>query len=281
MKKVFYILLFALLILFSSCGIIGVESNTSTNDKLMVSILDVGQGDAILIRTKENKFILIDSGSNSVKEILMNKLNENGVKDIDVLIATHPHEDHIGNMDDVIKNFNIKEIYMPKVTTNTKTFINMMNEIKNKNLKIKTAKSGIKFNVGDVEVEFLAPNSSYYEDLNDYSAVVKLKYGNNTFLFMGDAEKFSESEILKRGFDVKADVIKLGHHGSSSSSSEEFIRTVDPKFAVISVGKDNSYGHPHKETMLLMKKYGIKVLRTDEAGDVVFLSDGLNLEIKK
>lgn len=281
MKKILSIIIMSLILLFTGCTGLKVEQSNNIERNLIISVFDVGQGDAILIQTPNNKNILIDAGPNSARDSLIGKLNRNRVKDIEVLISTHPHEDHIGNMDDVIKNYNIKDIYMPKVTTNTKTFINMMEEIKKKNIKIKTAKAGIKFNVDGLDFEFLAPNENFYEELNNYSIVVRVKYGEKAFLFMGDAEKLSEGEILKRGYDVKADVIKLGHHGSSSSSSTQFIKKVNPKYAVISVGKDNSYGHPHRETISLLNKLGIKYYRTDVVGDVVFESDGHSFWIKK
>ncbi|WP_291964843.1 ComEC/Rec2 family competence protein [Caloramator sp.] len=281
MKRILSCLIIIFTLFFTGCIESNIEQSNNIEKYLKVIVLDVGQGDSILIQTPNRKNILIDAGPNSVRDSFLNKLNKSKVKDIEVLISTHPHEDHIGNMDDVIKNYNINNIFMPKVTTNTKTFINMMEEIKKKNIKIKTAKAGVKFNVDGVEFELLAPNGNYYEELNNYSAVVRVKYKNSAFLFMGDAEKLSEGEILKKGYDVGADVIKLGHHGSSSSSSVQFIKKVNPQYAVISVGKDNSYGHPHRETISLLNKLRIKYFRTDEVGDIIFETDGYNLWTKK
>lgn len=281
MKRILSCLIIIFTLFFTGCIESNIEPSNNIEKYLKVIVLDVGQGDSILIQTPNRKNILIDSGSNSVRESFLNKLDKNKVRDIEVLISTHPHEDHIGNMDDVIKNYNINNIYMPKVTTNTKTFISMMEEIKKKNIKIKPAKAGIKFDVDGVEFELLAPNENYYEELNNYSVVVRVKYKSRAFLFMGDAEKLSEGEILKKGYEVGADVIKLGHHGSSSSSSVQFIKKVNPKYAVISVGKDNSYGHPHRETISLLNKLRIKYFRTDEVGDIIFETDGYNLWTKK
>lgn len=270
------ITIFLIILDFSGCVEIGVDNRV--DNRLMVSVLDVGQGDAILIKTPKGKFVLIDSGPNSQREEFEKKLKQNNVDRFEVVIATHPHEDHIGNMDDVFKNYDVENVYMPKVITTTKTFQNMMQEIKNKNLKIKTAKSGIKFNLDGVDFEFLAPNSENYENLNNYSIVVKVTYEKNRFLLMGDAEKLSEEEIIKKGFDISADVIKIGHHGSSSSTSEKFIKQVNPAFAVISLGKDNTFGHPHRETMNLLNRYNLKTMRTDYHGDVNFFSDGENIK---
>ncbi|MCX7694746.1 MAG: MBL fold metallo-hydrolase, partial [Caloramator sp.] len=241
MKRFFTaILAFIFILSFSGCFEVGVDNRI--DNQLMVSVLDVGQGDAILVKTPKGKFILVDSGPNAQREEFEKKLKKNGVDRFEVVIATHPHEDHIGNMDDVFRNFDVSNIYMPKVVTTTKTFQNMMNEIKNKNLKIKTAKAGIKFNLDGVDFEFLAPNSDSYESLNNYSVVVKITYGKNKFLLMGDAEKLSEEEILNKGFDVSADVIKIGHHGSYTATSENLIKKVNPTVAVLSLGKDNPFG---------------------------------------
>lgn len=277
MKRFFTaILAFIFILSFSGCFEVGVDNRI--DNQLMVSVLDVGQGDAILVKTSKGKFILVDSGPNAQREEFEKKLKKNGVDRFEVVIATHPHEDHIGNMDDVFKNFDVSNIYMPKVVTTTKTFQNMMNEIKNKNLKIKTAKAGIKFNLDGVDFEFLAPNSDSYESLNNYSVVVKITYGKNKFLLMGDAEKLSEEEIINKGFDVSADVIKIGHHGSYTATSENLIKKVNPTVAVLSLGKDNPFGHPHKETMNLLNKYNLKIMRTDYHGDVNFYSDGENIK---
>lgn len=168
---------------------------------------------------------------------------------LDYVIATHPHEDHIGSMDDVINNIRVGTFYSPKVTTTTKTYENMITALKSKNLKLTLPKVGDALTIGNATLTFLAPNSDRYEDLNNYSIVVKLKYGNNSFIFMGDAEDVSEGEILQKQLDIQADVLKVGHHASHSSTTQAFLDKVNPKYAVISCGKDNDYGHPHKETL--------------------------------
>lgn len=253
----------------------GVEPDKS---HLNIHFIDVSQADSILITTPDNKTMLIDAGNNEDGYDIVRYIKNMGIDTIDVLVGTHPHEDHIGGMDNVIDSFKIGSFYMPKVASNTKTYEDVLDAAESKGLRIIAARGGMNIDFSDnVNVEVLAPNSMKYDDLNNYSIVIKLTYKDNSFLFMGDAEKESENEILSRGYDIMADLIKIGHHGSSSSTSEKFIQAVSPKYAVISVGKGNDYGHPHKETMGLLKKYGISVYRTDECGTVVASSDGVNI----
>lgn len=177
-------------------------------------------------------------------------------------------------MDDVIKAFNIGTFYAPKATANTKTFSNMINALKSKNIQITVPKVGDTVTIGNATLTFLAPNSAKYEDLNNYSIVCKLKYGNNSFIFMGDAEDISEGEILQKQLDIQADILKVGHHGSHSSTTQAFLDKVNPKYAVISCGKDNDYGHPHKETIDKLNAKNINVFRTDLEGTIIATSNG-------
>ena len=163
---------------------------------------------------------------------------------------------------------------MPKRTATTKTFEDVINAIKSKGLKVTTPTPGKSFKLGQATCTILAPNGSGYEDVNNESIVIKLTFGSNSFLFTGDAEDVSEKEMLSKGYDLKADVLKIGHHGSSSSTSQEFLNKVNPKYAVVSVGKGNSYGHPHKENMDRLKAKNISVYRTDECGTIVAISNG-------
>jgi len=242
---------------------------------IKIHYIDVGQGDSELIQIGD-KNILIDAGTSDKKAL--NYLKSIGITRIDYAIATHPHEDHIGSMDDVAKAFDIGTFYAPKATNTTKTFENLVNSLKNKNLKMTVPKSGDTLTIGDATLTFLAPNSEKYEDLNNYSIVVKLKYGNNSFIFMGDAEDISEGEILQKQLDVQADVIKVGHHGSHSSTTQAFLDKVNPKYAVISCEKGNDYGHPHKETLTKLNAKNINVFRTDINGTIIATSDGNNMK---
>lgn len=247
---------------------------TNSENTMKVSYIDVGQGDSILVQVN-GKNLLIDAGPNDSTDKLMSYLNKQNIKKLDFIVATHPHEDHIGAMDTVIKKYNIGEFYAPKKMTTTKTFENMITALKSKNIKINTAAAGVSLDLGkNVRCEMISPNGKDYENLNNYSAAIKITYGNSKFLFMGDAEKLSEKEILNKNYDISSDVLKLGHHGSSSSSSKAFLDKVSPKIAIISCGKNNDYGHPHKETLEEMKKRNIQVYRTDIDGSIVLISDG-------
>lgn len=259
--------------LLAGCAINSGLSNTEF-DGLKVHYIDVGQGDSILIQVN-NKNILIDAGTGESTPKLISYLKNQNIKGFDYVIATHPHEDHIGGMADVIKDFNVSKFYMPKKVADTKVFLNMVKALKSKNIKANVAKSGVNLSIGpDASLKMLAPNGSNYESLNNYSAVLMLTYKSKKFLFMGDAEKLSENEILDSGSDVACDVLKVGHHGSNSSTSKEFLDKVTPKIAIISCGKNNDYGHPHKATLTNLKKHNVKIYRTDIDGTIIIKSDG-------
>jgi beta-lactamase superfamily II metal-dependent hydrolase len=185
-------------------------------------------------------------------------------------------------MENVIRAFNIGQVYMPRATTTTKTFEDVLLAVKDKGLKISTAKAGVTIlDQGSLKVNFVAPCGSNYEDLNNWSAVTRIQYGSTAFLLTGDAEAQSEEEMLASGVDLKADVLKVGHHGSSSSTTQAFLKAVAPKYAVISVGTGNDYGHPHQETLAKLANAGVQVYRTDLDGTVVFTSDGINITVEK
>lgn len=249
-----------------------IYTTVGLNDELRVSFIDVGQGDSEFIELPNGETMLIDAGTNETGKNVVDYIKSLGYTSIDYVVGTHPHEDHIGGLDDVIKTFDIGSIYMPKVTADTKTFEDVLDAAESKNLMINTAKSGVSImNTEDLSVKFLAPTLDSYENTNDYSAVVKVVYGETSYLFTGDAEEFSENLITD---DVNADVLKVGHHGSSTSTSTEFLKKVSPASAVISCGKDNSYGHPHSETLQKLADMGTAVYRTDELGTIVSVSDG-------
>lgn len=284
MKKIRIVLLICLCLLVVGCANPFVESDDKTSvstfngDTLRVNYIDVGQGDSIFIQLPNKETMLIDAGEAYEADNVINYLNNLGIKKIDYVVGTHPHTDHIGGLEEVINTFDVGAIYMPKVSSNSKTFEDLLTTISNKGLKVKTAKSGgVVLDEDNLKLEFIAPNSDNYSNLNNYSAVLKLTYLDNTFLFMGDAETLSEDEITS---DVDADVIKVGHHGSDSSSSVEFVKKVSPEYAIIMVGEGNSYNHPYQSIIDRYESVGAKVLRTDLDGNIVCDSDGVDVTCK-
>lgn len=284
MKKISINILMTILILIStllfSCNVSSIDNSTdsSTSNIVKVHFIDVDQGDAILIQYKD-KNMLIDSSTQKAEDKFLSYLKKLKIQKFDAVIATHPDEDHIGNMDEVIKNYQVTKFYSPKATSTTKAFESMITQLKNKNLKINVLKAGSTLDFdSDIKLEVFAPNSASYEDANNYSPIIKLTYGKNSILFTGDAEKLSEKETLKKGYDLKSDVLKVGHHGSSTSTSKDFLKAVSPNIAVISCGKNNKYGHPHKETIQALNDSKVKYYRTDLDGSIVLLLDGTNIE---
>lgn len=180
-------------------------------------------------------------------------------------------------MDKIITDFEIDNILFPKTTSTTKTFENFVLAVKDKNKKLYAPQVGEKFTLGDAEFEIIAPNSTKYDEANDYSICLKLTYKNKSFLFMGDAEKTSEEEILNNNIDIKCNVLKLGHHGSKTSTTTEFLEKADPDYVVISCGKNNDYSHPSKETIIKLQANKIPIFRTDESGTIILSTDGENI----
>ncbi|HII4498592.1 TPA: ComEC/Rec2 family competence protein [Clostridium perfringens] len=254
------------------------DSKVPKDSKLMISYMDVGQGDAAYIKVNGND-ILIDAGPRSNSKELLEQLKAKNIDDFELVIATHPHEDHIGGMVDVFKEYEVKAFYSPKITHTTKTYENLVKAVKDEGLKTKELKGGMVIDLGEgAKFEVFTPQKLEYEELNDYSPIMKLSFGDTSYLFTGDAEKLAEEEALaKYKNSLDSDVIKFGHHGSSSSSSNAFIEAVSPKYGIISCAKDNKYGHPHRETLDIIKKYNIKTFRTDTDGEIILTSDGKSI----
>lgn len=243
-----------------------------------VHFIDVGQGDSILIEA-ENETMLIDVGDNNKGKTVVDYLTSQNITELDYVIGTHPHSDHIGGLDTVLKQFPVNMIIMPYVNHTTQTYEEVLNVIEDKNLSLIKPTVGTEYQLGPATFTILAPVSASYEDLNNYSIVIKLCYGDNSFLLTGDAGSLSEEEMLADGNDLHADVLKLGHHGSSYSTTDDFLDAVDPIYTVVSVGADNNYGHPHPETLKKIKDRNIKLYCTDKQGTVVFTSDGKTVSV--
>ena len=250
----------------------------TNNDLLKVHYLDVGQGDSIFVELPNNETMLIDAAESYQSENIINYLKNLNYQKIDYVIGTHPHTDHIGGLKNIINTFEIGKIYMPKVVSTTKTYESLLMTIKDKNLKINTAKAGTSIiDTDTLKINILAPNNSTYTELNNYSVVTKITYGTTKLLFMGDAEKLSENEIKE---NVTADVIKIGHHGSNTSSSIDFIKKVNAKYGIISVGINNKYNLPKEETITNWEKSGTKIYLTSTNGTIRASSDGTNIKIE-
>ena len=250
----------------------------TNNDLLKVHYLDVGQGDSIFVELPNNETMLIDAAESYQSENIINYLKNLNYQKIDYVIGTHPHTDHIGGLKNIINTFEIGKIYMPKVVSTSKTYESLLMAIKDKNLKINTAKAGTSIiDTDTLKINILAPNNSIYTELNNYSVVTKITYGTTKFLFMGDAEKLSENEIKE---NVTADVIKIGHHGSNTSSSIDFIKKVNAKYGIISVGLNNKYNLPKEETITNWENSGTKIYLTSTNGTIRASSDGTNIKIE-
>ena len=245
---------------------------TSNYGLMRVHFIDVGQADSAFIELGNGQTMLIDAGRSGNASTIVNYIKGLQYETIDYVVASHPHDDHIGGMATVLDSFNIGKMYMPKQAHTINAFTNMLDVIDNKNIELYTAKAGTSIlSSGIIDIDVLAPFADSDSNLNNVSAVVRITYGKTVMLFTGDAEHVIENQLLNSGID--ADVLKVGHHGAGSASSSSFIKAVSPEVAVISVGEGNSYGHPHADTLAILNEVGAKIYRTDEQGTIVVTAD--------
>ena len=264
-----------------SFGILGSNVNPSDipeNSNFEVHFIDVGQADSALIEC-DGETMMIDGGNVADSNVVAAYLKKEDVTELNYVVCSHAHEDHVGGLSGALSVTKADNIYAPKTETNTKAYKNFKKKAEEQNVEIKHPNIGDEIQLGSSTVEFLGPVDENGKDLNSTSIVLKITYGNTSFLFTGDAESDEEEEILNSGADLKSTVLKVGHHGSRTSTSYLFLREVMPQYAVISVEKGNSYGHPNEETLSKLSDAGVEVYRTDESGDIVMTSDGNNISI--
>ena len=276
MKKFFILMLMIFALICSGCS--SSNNNTNSNDTVKIEVLDIGQGDASLIYTKD-EVIMIDTGDVDERDRLEKLLKERNISTIDKLIITHPHADHIGGAYVVFKNVNVKEVYDNGDATTSKTYQTYLKNIKQKNIAYHQLKAGDTVDFGDgVSFKVFSPTEKMIkndDDLNNNSIVGQLRYKDFTMLFTGDSEHDAEQNMVKSyGNELQSDVLKSPHHGSRTSSSDDYLKTVKAKDVIISLAADNEYGHPHKQTLDRYKKYNMNVYRTDQDGTITITTDG-------
>jgi len=245
---------------------------------ISVHYIDVGQAECTLIRTAGGN-VLMDAGGYDTAEKVSKYLRNHGVRKIDILIATHPHGDHVGGMATILNDFDIGMVIMPQATGIGLSYERMLLAMQDQKLRAHVPSAGQTFALGGAEFTVLAPNSDDYDNQNNLSVVLRMTYGIYSFLFTGDAEALSEQEIIRSGYELSSDFMGIGHHGSRTSTTEEFLSAVAPKLAFISVGKGNSHGHPHPAIIERLKDYGAEVYRTDRHGDIMVETDGVRYRV--
>ena len=249
-----------------------------TSGELDVHFIDVGQADSALLVCGDET-MLIDGGNAADSSVLVTYLKNLGLSHLNYMICTHAHEDHVGGLSGPLHTVSVDEVYAPEKESTSRAYTNFKKAALSQVSEIKHPKPGDKLSLGGTQITFFAPVKAY-DDLNNTSIVLKAVLGKTSFLFTGDAERESEADMIDKGFDLKADVLKVGHHGSETSTSYVFLREIMPKYAVISVGKGNSYGHPTDAVLSRLRDVGATVYRTDLQGDIIAVSDGENITFK-
>lgn len=248
----------------------------NAENTLQVHFIDVGQGDSILLR-QNDEAMLIDAGVRSKGSVVAEYCKGEGISELDYVVGTHMHEDHIGGIRDVIQEIQVDNIILTNSDYSTNVYEDMINAIRDNNINEIYPKAGDTFTLGDACILVTAPARNDYKDENNNSIILKVTYGNVSYLFCADAEIESEYDMAENGLDISAQVIKIGHHGSDTSTSQMLLNTVNPVYAVISVGRDNDYGHPTQQIINRLEEYGIQYFRTDTEGTIVSVTDGENI----
>lgn len=243
---------------------------------LQVHYIDVGQADCMLLEC-EGKYMVIDGGNRADSSLVIAYLQNQGIEEIEAVVNTHPHEDHVGGLPAVLAVYPVKAVYGTSKVYSSSVYDDFLRYIDQQGQELNIPKPGDSFYLGSAQVTFLGPVKSGYEDLNDTSLVLMVQFGDNKFLFTGDMESVAERDLVESGADLKADVLKVGHHGSYSSTSYLFLREVMPKYGVITVGRNNEYGHPHADPMSRLEQAEVTLYRTDKMGNIVATSDGKNI----
>lgn len=271
----------ALVLVLSLLGAIGVNhlpAYMPVDGEMMIHFIDVGQADAAVILCG-GQTMMIDGGNAEDSSLIYSYLkNTLGVSHIDYMIATHPHEDHIGGLSGALNACTVGEIFSPVTEYDSKVFMNLVKYAGKQGKTLTVPEVGQTVSLGQARVQFISP-AKQYEGTNDQSIVVRITFGATSFLFTGDAEWEAEHDMVDSGYRLDATLLKVGHHGSSSSTNYAFLREVMPEYAIISVGEDNAYGHPTAETLSRLRDVGAEVCRTDEMGSIVVRSDGKELSV--
>lgn len=254
----------------------GTETNAATVGELEITFIDVGQGDAILVSC-DNKYMLVDGGEAYASDIIYTVLQNRGISHLDVLVATHGHSDHVGGLSGALNYADVDTAYCSVTEYDTKTFRNMVKYLEQDGVSLQVPEVGDTFDLGSAVVSVLGPIREY-DDHNDMSLVLRVDHGENSFLLTGDMEREAEKDLIESGANLDVDVLKVGHHGSSSGTCYQFLYETSPEYAVISCGEGNEYGHPHEEVMSRLEDDDVTVYRTDTQGDITCMSDGFSLE---